>query len=82
MYDLTLLHKGLLLRSEQELSTLVKQSNNQEALKLHNDISNIIGQIKNANDGFEQDSLSYIRLQEWIPDFAKSSNHLIYRGMM
>ena len=74
MYDLTLLNKGLLLRTEQELLKLVQSSNNNEALELYYEILDNTANLKNANY-IEVDSLSNIlyqqqlSLQKLIPSF-------------
>ena len=77
MYDLILLHKGILLRTEIELSNLVKQSNNIEALDLYYEISDNTARLKNVKYQYERDSISNIlqyqmmSLQKLIPTFSE-----------
>lgn len=77
MYDLALLNKGLLLRTEQELIKLVQSSNNNEALELYYEIQDNTANLKRANNQVEYDSLSNIlhqqqlSLQKMIPSFDK-----------
>ena len=77
MYDLILLNKGLLLRTEQELLKLIQSSNNKEAATLYYEILDNTANLKNVNDYIEYDSLSNIlqqqqfSLQKIIPSFNK-----------
>ena len=80
MYDLALLHKGLLLRTEQELSNLVKQYKNNEASELYYEISDNVARLKKEWDQNPRDSISNLvyqgmeTLQKLIPAFSEITN--------
>ena len=80
MYDLSLLQKGILLRTEQELSNLITQSNNHEVLELYRDISDNSAYLKNEDNFDKRDSISNViqqqmtSLQKLIPSFSEMVN--------
>lgn len=80
LYDLTLLHKGLLLRAEQELSDFVKANNNEESIELYNEIIDNTARLKNEKDYDKRDSISnvlqqqLVSLQNAIPNFKNLNN--------
>ena len=80
LYDLTLLHKGLLLRAEQELFDFVKTSDNEETIELYNEIIDNTACLKNEKDYDKRDSISNVlqqqlmSLQNSIPEFEKLIN--------
>lgn len=80
LYDLTLLHKGLLLRAEQELSDFVKASENEETIELYNGIIANTASLKGEKDYDKRDSISNVlqqqlnSLQNTIPNFETLVN--------
>lgn len=80
LYDLTLLHKGLLLRAERDLLDLVNASNNEETIELYNDIIDNTASLKREKDYDKRDSISnvlqkrLISLQNTIPNFENLIN--------
>lgn len=66
LFDLTLLHKGLLLRTEQALSDLVANCNDKEIIDLYHDISDISAQLISEKDLDRKDSISNLLQQQLL----------------
>ena len=66
MYDLTLLHKGILLRTEKELLDIVQNSNSDKALELYNAILDNTACLKNEDNYDKQDSIANVLQQQII----------------
>lgn len=80
LYDLTLLRKGILLRTEQEIDNIIKQSNNREAEGLYHDILDNMGILRQSTSPEYSDSISFIissmqkEIQELIPSLKDMNN--------